>query len=210
MKKYILTACMMVVCGVMSAQNLSRRVTEYAEFKPAVIHLVTGKDVSTPLANIFLKNSTLVYKSGTKTKEAFTNNLKSVEFDDRTYYRIDSVLAYRVDSVGTGQLFCARVIDMPTFRRMVLNNRQITNIQVGDQISTTTLDLIDQDQVEYPLLNYYYISYGGKVVRAHDHEVLRLTPKAKRRQFWAIVREPTFSWTNEASLLKLLKAIASD
>ncbi|MBR4240576.1 MAG: hypothetical protein IKQ03_14410, partial [Prevotella sp.] len=123
MKKSILTACMMLVCGVMSAQNLSRRVTEYAEFKPAVIHLVTGKDVSTPLANIFLKNSTLVYKSGTKTKEAFTNNLKSVEFDDRTYYRIDSVLAYRVDSVGTGQLFCARVIDMPTFRRMVLNNR---------------------------------------------------------------------------------------
>ena len=38
--------------------------------------------------------------------------------------------------------------------------------------------------------------------------VLRSVPKAKRRLFWAIVREPGFSWTSKDSLMRLLQTIS--
>jgi hypothetical protein len=195
---------------LVQAQEVSKRVTEYEEFKPAVIHLVSGQDVSTPKANIFLKNSTLLYLSGTKTKEAFTNNLKSVDFDDRTYYRVDTLLAYKVDSVGTSALFCARLIDMNTLGQMIRSSRQITNIDVGDQITATSLRKVEGDEFDYPIINQYYFLCGGKIVRAREHEVLRATPKARRRAFWATVRESGFQWSSEESLMKLLKAITEE
>lgn len=206
-KNVIIILCLMFSLGSLQAQNTSRQITEYADFKPAVIHLTTGKDVSMPKANIFLKNSALLYRSGAKTKQARTANVKSVDFGDRTYVRIDTLLAYRVDSVGTNALFCARLIDMAAFNSMIINNRQITNLSIGEQVSMTALELVNEEDVEYPIVNHYYFSYGGKVVRAHDREVLRLTPKPLRRNYWTVVREAGFSWNSEASLLKLLRAI---
>ncbi|MBR5656255.1 MAG: hypothetical protein IKW98_06175 [Prevotella sp.] len=206
-KRSIIVLSLMFGFLLVQAQEISRRVTEYEEFKPAVIHLVSGKDVSTPKANIFLKNSTLLYLSGTKTKEAFTDNLKSVDFDDRTYYRVDTLLAYKVDSVGTSALFCARLIDMNALGQMIRSSRQITNIDVGDQITATSLRKVEGDEFDYPIVNQYYFLCGGKIVRAREHEVLRATPKARRRAFWSTVREAGFQWSSEESLMKLLKAI---
>ena len=77
--------------------------TIYQEFQPATIHLVDGKQLRVGLANIFLKNSSLLYKSGQETKEANMKTLVKVEFKDRTYFRIDSVLAYQVDTAGIPQ-----------------------------------------------------------------------------------------------------------
>ena len=206
-RSIIVISLMFVVLGI-QAQEVSRRVTEYEEFKPAVIHLATGKDISTPKANIFLKNSTLLYVSGAKTKEAFTESLKSVDFDDRTYYRVDTLLAYKVDSVGTNVLFCARLIDMHALSQMISSRRQITNIDVGDQITATSLRKVDGDEFDYPIVNQYYLLCGGKIVRAREHDVLRATPKARRRAFWSTVREAGFQWSSEESLMKLLKAIS--
>lgn len=207
MKNAIAIVCLMWCMGSLHAQNTSRQITEYAEFKPAVIHLMTGRDVTITKANIFLKNSRLLYKSGTKTKQARTANVKSVDFADRTYVRIDTLLAYPVDTVGTNTLYCARMIDMAAFNAMIINNRQITDLSIGEQVGMTTLELINEENVEYPIVNHYFFSYRGKVVRAQDREVLRLTPKPLRRNYWTVVRENGFSWDSEASLMKLLKAI---
>ena len=76
------------------AQTTTTSLTVYPSFQPATIHLNDGRQLKVGFANIFLKNSGLLYISGQETKEANLKTLTKVDFKDRTYYRIDSVLAY--------------------------------------------------------------------------------------------------------------------
>ena len=86
-----------------AAQEVTPQLTVFPDFRPATAYMTDGKKVDIPMANIFLKNSSLLYLSGEVTKEANTKSLMRVDFADRSYFRIDSVLAYPIDSVGQGQ-----------------------------------------------------------------------------------------------------------
>ena len=182
--------------------------TIYQEFQPATIHLVDGKQLRVGLANIFLKNSSLLYKSGQETKEANMKTLVKVEFKDRTYFRIDSVLAYQVDTAGNQQLYCAQRIDIVAWKGLLANNRSMTNLSLGDMLSYTTMDLESEGDIHFPLINLYYLKLDGKYVLAHERNLKRVLDKEKRRLMSSVMSEPGFSWTSEASLLKLLKYIA--
>ena len=206
MRSIIFFACMMV-CLNMKGQAVSHRVTAFKQFEPATVHLTNGKPLNVKEANVFLKNSQLLYKSGGKVKQASIDNVKGVDFTSRSYVKIDSILAYRVGSVSQNDLYCATFIDMETYNTNILNNRQVTNFEIGSQVNLTTLDTETDEEREYPILNKYYFQYNGKYVEAHELYVLRAVPKAIRRIFWTIVREPGFSWTQEESLLRLLKGI---
>ena len=158
-------------------------------------------------ANIFLKNSGLLYISGQETKEANLKMLTKVDFKDRTYYRIDSVLAYQVDTVNHQPLYCAQRIDVVAWRGMLVNNRQLTNIELGDMVTYSAAELTNQQDIHFPLINVYYLQINGKYVLAHERNLKRVLDKEKRRLMTAVMNEPGFSWTSEASLLKLLKYI---
>ena len=181
--------------------------TIYQEFQPATVLLADGKKLKVGFANIFLKNSSLLYKSGQETKEANMKMLVKVEFKDRTYFRIDSVLAYQVDTVGNQQLYCAQRIDMVAWKGLLTNNRSMTNISFGDMLSYTAMDLESEGDIQFPLINLYYLKLDGKYVLAHERNLKRVLDKEKRRLMSSVMSEPGFSWTNEASLLKLLKYI---
>jgi hypothetical protein len=82
----------MIVLGA-SAQNNLSRLTVYNEFRPAIAYLADGKKLTLPMANIFLKNSSLLYMSSNGTPmEAEMKNINRVDFQDRSYFRIDSLL----------------------------------------------------------------------------------------------------------------------
>ncbi|MBO4315574.1 MAG: hypothetical protein IKX24_10850 [Prevotella sp.] len=206
MRGLILFTCMMA-CLSLKGQMVSQRVTAFKQFEPATVYLANGKPLTVKEANVFLKNSQLLYKNGGKVKQAAIDNVKGVDFASRTYVRIDSILAYRVGTVAQNDLYCATLIDMETFDANVRNNRQVTNFEIGSQVNLTTLDTETDDEREYPVQNRYYFLYNGKYIEAHELYVLRAVPKAKRRIFWTIVREPGFSWTQEESLMRLLKGI---
>ena len=189
------------------AQTTTTSLTEYQSFQPATIHLVDGKKLKVGFANIFLKNSSLLYMSGQDTKEANLKTLTKVEFKDRTYYRIDSVLAYQVDTINHQPLYCAKRIDVVAWRGMLINNRQLSNIELGDMITYSANNLADQQDIHFPLINVYYLQINGKYVLAHERNLKRVLDKEKRRLMTSIMSEPGFSWTSEASLLKLLKYI---
>ena len=189
------------------AQEITPAVTVYNEFQPATIITADGKKVKVPLANIFLKNSSLLYKSGVQTKEAYTNTLQRVEFKDRTYYRVDTVLAYRVDTVGADALFCSQRIDFDAYYRMRANNRTLTDLSIGDQVSYTTADLGDERDIHFPVVSVYYYLYHGKYVRCHERNLSRLLNKEQKRMMATMMNDKSFSWTDEQSLLKLLKLI---
>lgn len=181
------------------------RTTVYEEFKPAVITLVDGKTFRIPQANVFLKNSRLVYKKGATTMLAMMGNIKSVGFDDRVYFRVDTVLAYIVDTINSKKLLSATVIDIEAYKRYLMNNSQITNISLGDQIGVSTIEAYSHDDMRYPLINYYYFDVSGKYIPVHERSINRELPKEKRRLFKAIMQEPGFNWANTQFLMQILR-----
>ena len=170
--------------------------------------MTNGKPLKVGAANIFLKNSKLLYKSGTRVLEAKLANVKSVTIGDKYYVKIDTILAYRVDTVGKNGVYCATIIDMESYKMDMANKRHITNFEISDHVNMTALESTKEEANEFPLQNNYYIEYNGKFIKAHELYVLRAIPKSKRKVFWETVREVGFSWIHEDSLVKLLKVIS--
>ncbi|MBP5712724.1 MAG: hypothetical protein J6W77_07035 [Prevotella sp.] len=210
MKNIVFLALSLLICHGVSAQTISHGVTAFKEYQPAIVELTNGKPLKVGAANIFLKNSKLLYKSGTKVLEAKLANVKSVSIGDKYYVKIDTILAYRVDTVGKNGLYCATTIDMENYKLDMANKRHITNFEIGDHVNMTALESTKEEANEFPLQNNYYIEYNGKFVKAHELYVLRAIPKSKRIEFWATVREVGFSWIHEDSLMKLLKVISEE
>lgn len=199
-----MSCCTSVAC---MAQRITPSLTVYHEFKPAVINLTDGRKLKQPLANIFLKNSSLLYMKGTQAMEARMDNILSVEFDNRTYVKIDTLLAYQVDTVGNNALYCAEQIDFVAYRQTVLNNHVITNLSVSDQVSSTTIDLEDENDIHFQIINLYFFRLNGEFIYVHERNLSRHLSKEKRRMMKTIMSLDNFSWNNKDMLLKLLKAI---
>ena len=105
--RYYFLSFFLFITTLVNAQTTTTIATVYKEFQPATIHLTDGRKLKVSLANVFLKNSSLLYLSGNDTKEANMKTLTQVDFPDRTYYTVDTLLAYQVDTVGHDALLCA-------------------------------------------------------------------------------------------------------
>ena len=208
MKRITLTITIVMLAVLKgSAQQVTQVMTAWPDFRPAVVHLTDGSKLSLPLANIFLKNSSLLYMSGEDTKEANTKTILSVEFKDRTYYRIDTLLAYPVDSVGENVLFCAKVLDLKAYKQMVTNSATITTLDVANTISYAKIDVYDD--IRFPVIPIYYfkLADADKTVLVHERHLKRALSKEKRRMMSSAMNLPGFSWTDEKSLMRLLDMI---
>ena len=139
------------------------------------------------------------------------DNVQRVEFEDRAFVVVDKQLATVVDSVGENIIYRVDYLDLDAYNAQLRNNIQISNISLGDQISTATVDLNTEDDFKFPLVHKYYMSYGGEVFHVHEREIWRRLPKDKdvRRMFKTIVGQPDFSWTDDASVVRLVKAITT-
>lgn len=205
-----ITLFIIMACALLTAQGQVRtpKLTVYPSYQPSLIQLTDGRTLRQPLTNIFLKNSALLYMNGVNAMEANMANIVSVKFDDRLYVKIDTLLAYQVDSVGHDALFCATVIDQEAYVQQLKNNQVFTNIAFGaDQLGTTTMDISNEDDYKFPLINIYYFRMQGKYVRCHERNLGRVLNKDKKRIMKTMLMLPDFSWTDEKSLLKLLKGL---
>lgn len=207
MRTTALFIIMMLAAQSISAQIRTTKLTAYKQFKPSTIMLKDGRELKQPLTNIFLKNSSLLYMNGTNSMEANMDNIISVTFDDRQYIKIDTMLYYLVDTVGNDALYRATVMDMPAYYQQLRNNKVITNIDFGDQIQTSSIDISNEDDYKFPLIDLFYYRYNGEFVRTHERNLGRILSKDKQRMLKTFVNLPDFSWTDEQSLLNLLKAL---
>ncbi len=194
-----------IVTYSQEAGSKSRRTTVYPQFIPATITLESGKTVKERFANVFMKNGTLLYKRNGFNMQADMGRIKRVDFADRTYLKVDTMLAYVVDTVGNNKLLCSTVIDLNSYKTELLNNRQITNLELGSHVNISTMDLSDTN--EYPLINLYYYDIAGKIIKVHERNVMRAIPKNKRREFTNIIQSDGFSWTDKEWLMRLLEMI---
>lgn len=212
MKKLVLSAMLLMAAFKVAAQEVTPQLTAFPEFRPATVYMADGKKMDIPMANIFLKNSSLLYLSGELTKEANTKNLLRVDFKDRSYIRIDSVLAYQVDSVGSNALFCAKVLDIKAYKQTLMNNSNITNLNLNDlltmnMIQYSTIDIQDTKDIHFPVIPLYYYRLGDKFVLVHERNLKRAFDKEDRRRMESVMNLPGFSWTDEKFLLKILEVI---
>lgn len=209
MKLYSLFIITLFSIQSVFGQERTTKLTVYPEFKPSIITLSDGRQITQQFTNIFLKNSSLLYMSASVAKEANMANVSSVQFDDRFYVRIDSLLAYQVDSVGNDGLYCATIIDQEAYLQNLKNNQVMTNINFHnfDQVSTTSVDLSNEDDYQFPLINIYYYRLGGKFVRCHDRSLSNVLNKEKKRMLRTFVHMDDFSWSDEKSLLNLLRKL---
>lgn len=205
-----LALCLLVVLSPFAAvaqnENTST-VMAFQEFQPAQVKLVDGRTIKVPKANVFLKHSTLVYKSGTSVKEANMKTIQTVDFDNRHYVRIDTVLAFLVDTVEANAVYQQQVIDRDAYEAQFRNDRLITGIQFGEQINLITLDPQRDSTAVYPVVNTFYYRYNGKIMKVHDRELWRQLPKEKRRIMQSMMAEPGFSWTRRESVVRMLQAL---
>lgn len=209
MKKYLLSICLMFLSSAsLMAQDETKHLTTYREFRPAVVHMGNGNTVRTSLANIFLKNASLLFMRGSNTMEANMSTIASVDFDNQHYVNIDNMLALELDSIGENRLYCATVIDVEAYQAMLRNNVNISNLSLGDQISYSTVNLTPDDGLMLPLVPHYYYLYKGEIIKVHEREISRRLPKDKKRQYKTIISLPDFTWVDAESLVKLLKAIS--
>ena len=183
MKKLVLSAIVLLMAAMrVAAQEVTPQLTAFPEFRPATVYMADGKKMEIPMANIFLKNSSLLYISGELTKEANIKNLLRVDFKDRSYIRIDSVLAYQIDTVGSNALFCAKVLDLKAYQQLIRNNSNITNLDLNDLSSMnmfqfTTIDLQDTKDIHFPVIPIYYYRIGNKFVLVHERHLKRAFDK---------------------------------
>ena len=141
------------------------------------------------------------------TKEANLKTLTQVDFEDRSYYKIDSLLAYQVDTIGNDALYCAQKIDFVAWRQMVANNSVLSSLDLGDMIGYSYAELADEQDLHFPIIQLYFFRLNGKFVLAHERNLKRVLNKEKGRLMESMMIDKSFSWTDEQSLLKLLKTI---
>ena len=201
-----LLLCFPVLLASAQDDNTST-VMVYKDFQPAQVKLVDGRTIKVPKANVFLKHSTLVYKSGTSVKEANMKTVQTVDIADRHYVRIDTVLAFLVDTVEANAVYQQQVIDREAYEASFRNERMITDIQFGEQINLITLDPSMDSTAVYPVINTFYYRYNGKIMKVHDRELWRQLPKDKRRIMQSMMAEPGFSWTRRESVVRMLQAL---
>lgn len=209
-KKTILLTMFVMAAHVCTAQKRTTQATLYKQFKPSVITLKTGRTINQPLTNVFLKNGSLVYLNGEYTMEANMETIAAVEFDDRKYINIDNKLAYLVDSVGSNLLYRIDLLDLNAYNQNLRNNVNISNMGFeSGAITTTTMDMNNEDDYKLPIFSHFFYLYNGDFVKVHEREVSRVLPKDKeiKRKYRTIIGMDDFSWNSEKSLMLLLKAI---
>lgn len=206
MRRFILYNILLVVaCMTCVAQGVTPSVTVYKEFRPATIYMSNGKKVKVQLANIFLKNSSLLFMRDGNAMEATMNTINRVEFADRTYYRQDTLLVYQVDTVGNDALYCAEMIDMDAYQQRVRNNSQVSSLSLGDVVGVTTVDI--GEETDFPIKAVYFYRLNGKTVKVHERQLKLVLNKEQRRLMSSVMNTQGFSWSDPQCLLRLLKTI---
>ena len=187
----------------------------FKDFQPAVIKLKDGKSSVHKQTNIFLKNSSLIYKKVPtgEIMEASMPVVAGITIGEHDFINVKNQLAEVVATEGNASLVRVRLIDVETMKGEYLNNSTITNSSmlddlsagraIGESMSTTRIDGAE-DEEPYPLMDTYYYVVGDKVTLAHERSVKPALKKDRRKEYQIIISNG-FSWARPEDLAKLLK-----
>lgn len=183
----------------------SAEVTLLKDFKPVTVVMKNGKINQLRYGNVFLKNSTLVYRktANSTVMEANMDVVKHIILDKRTFVSLDNQLAEVLDTIAESYLMRVRTIDTETMRAEYLNESNYTNFDLGEVFSFTRSDALEK-QEPYPLLDKYYFVIKGKKILAHERNV-RNSISRKRLAAYDTMINMGFSWSSIDDLRRMLE-----
>lgn len=188
----------------------SASVTLFADFQPGVVTLADGHKSRQSKVNIFLKNSTLVYKQGNSSvvMEALMETIKQVEIAGRTFLNLDGKLAELVatDSVSHVQLVRIRTVDVEAMKAEESSNSTVSNLEFSTASLALNVARREDFTTDEPYLlvdNYYYLHHGKKT-HANERDI-KVAIGRKRRTELESILSYTFSWGSEQSLIDMMK-----
>lgn len=208
MKRFFMVMLSVAVSLGIYAQKsagFSATTTLYKDYQPAKITMADGKVINQNKANVFLKNGRLLFKRGMFDMEANMSQIERVDFADRSFIRLDTMLVTVVDTIGDNQILRATTIDIAAYNAKAVNDRVVTNLSLGEQVSMTTIDLAPEDENKYPLINTYFFVIDGKTVEVHERTIARMLDKDKRRMLKTYMQMPDFDWGDVGYLQKILQ-----
>ena len=210
---FLLALCCSVHAQIPAGR--SKTVTMFSDFQPAIIKLKDGKQSVHKQTNIFLKNSTLVYKKAPtgEIMEASMPVVAGITVGERNFINVKNRLAEVVATEGNATLVRIRIIDVETMKGEYLNNSIMTNSSmlddlnagrlIGESMSTTRIDGAE-DEEPYPLMDTYYYVVGDKATIAQERSIKSALKKEQRKEYEVII-STGFIWTRAEDLAKLLK-----
>ena len=207
MKQFVTLLLLLLTQLATQAQVRTTQATLYRSFKPSVITLKDGRKLNQNLTNVFLKNSSLLYLKGEYTMEANMDNILAVDFNDRSYVVIGNQLAWVLDTIQGNALLCIELFDKEGYERNLRNNVNISSLDLGDQISMSTVDLNNEEDYKMPVFRHFYFRLDGKYVKVHERDLSRCLDKEQRTMMKRIVHLDDFSWQSEESLKLLLRTL---
>ena len=210
MKKTLIALLALLTLQSAKAQDEVADLTLLREFEKATVTLTNGKLTKVSLANIFLKNAALLYKSGDKTMQANMESVASVDIGKHHFKKIGHQLGecLYTDSVSGNSLFCVSLIDLEAYKRQLINSTVITNLSLDDNMGVTTTELMPTDERMLPLVRHYHMQLNGQFVEVHERTLKRLLGKEQRQRMYSQMARAEFSWTSPDSLKDLLVAIS--
>lgn len=211
MKRSLLTTLALTLCLTLSAQRFvgfSPTVTLYQDYRPARITLSSGKVIMQKQANVFLKNGRLLFRNGKNDMQANMAQIRSVEFADCSFVRMDTMLAAVLDTLGHNRVLRTTTIDLEAYQETLVNGRIFSHFELGgEQVGFTASEAVEGDE-GYPLIHTYYLDLDGKIVPLHERTVRRMLPKSKKEQFDIYLQMPDFDLCSPDYLHKILELFA--
>lgn len=209
MKKLIvlLTFCAAVAAGFAQQAVETVRTDHpfaFPEFRDAKIIQAFGR-YTTAKANIFLKDSRLVFMDNDTIKTAYVNNVFGVEFGDSiSYVRLDSVMARVIATRGYDKLVCVTTIDMKKYSEQNSGGNNLPFFEMEDLNLFLEIDGDQREEAQgYPLKNTYYFILKGQPYKATEKNIKKLIKPEMKRAFDNLMFDHYFSWRDAASLQRL-------
>jgi hypothetical protein len=193
-----------------NAQEEVADLTLFREFEAATVTLTNGKKTKVRMANIFLKDASLLYKDGEKTMQANMEPVVSVDMGKRHFLKINKRLGECIftDSVSGNSLYCVSIVDLDAYKRQLQNATIITNLSLNENMGVTTAELLPTDERLLPLVRFYHMQLKGQFVEVHERPLKRVLSKEQNQRMRSQMARAEFSWTNPESLKELLVAIS--
>lgn len=207
---YSLVLCFFMSMSVSLAQIPADRtstVTMFEDYKPGIVYFTSGNVSKQSKLNIFLKNSTLVFKRENVVMEAMMSTVKSVKIENRLFLNHEDclyeVLAY--DSVSDVHLLRLHLIDIETSHSEALTSSVIDNLDYNSNSRAINMIRSDVQIDSYPTMyTYFFLIRNKKLLTAEERTVRTALTREQRSKFNSIINYD-FRWSDPQSLAKLLK-----
>lgn len=195
-----------VLAQQVQIERHSKTPLAYPEFRDGKILFTFGQE-KTYKADIFLKDASLLYKSGGKILKASLASVRSVTFGDDVYIPTGQRLGRVVGSNDSITLTDVTTIDMAKISEDVRTgkNSAFLDLPEFNVFIETNSGYWGKDDSDLPLKTEYFFVVKGQAIPASEKIIKKRIRADKKADFKELMKDRFWSWKDADSLKKLLE-----